>query len=336
MNRRFTISFAGSLALCFASACSGGVSLGHNDSNVDLGKDGGAGNRQKNAGGAANASPCDDAPASFQDLLKTDWTLAPGQEAWVCTRKTVDHDMDLAAVRLLNAPGTFSATLRAGDPVGPDGTAICDPEGESTGLLATNAGSSALSPPAGSVLHVSTGQQLVLRVHAIDTSADPLSGTTTAQFVAASAGGTAVTEPILGFDGAGPVETVDASSACRGGPFTDLVSGDFTVPPGAEMHVCVRKTLSTAIEYGEARVTNPAGVRDAVVSAGDPSGPDGVVPCTAAQAHIVSIVGLGTDLLRAPAGKAYRIEAGQQVLLDLHVVNPTASPITGHATTEVR
>jgi hypothetical protein len=96
----------------------------------------------------------------------------------------------------------------------------------------------------------------------------------------------------------------------------------------------VRQTLTSDLNYQVNEITNALGTLDAVVSAGAPSGPDGSTTCDASTrgAQVLSVSGAGAERLRLPSGFAGSVQAGQQLLLNIHLVNTTVNVIAGQST----
>lgn len=122
--------------------------------------------------------PC--APTQLLREVDGPWQLEPGEEETICTRVTLTRAIDATFVRVSNAEGTLDSVLSAGDPTGADGQEICTQADDASNVLAiaNGAGSVEARLTNGSI---AAGQQIVLRVHAVDTDDKPHSGTTTAK-----------------------------------------------------------------------------------------------------------------------------------------------------------
>jgi hypothetical protein len=128
----------------------------------------------------------------------------------------------------------------------------------------------------------------------------------------------------------------EESTASMGEPgaelnWESLVEGEWSVPPGKETYVCVRHTIEQDTFISAFEAINPPGTHHTLLTAGDPSGPDGVTPCTAADNNLLSLYGsgVGTNPMVFPEGVAVRLAAGTQLLLNLHLFNSRAETLTG-------
>ncbi|HVW27848.1 MAG TPA: hypothetical protein VHC69_20925 [Polyangiaceae bacterium] len=315
---RGTASAGGSSATTSSSGGSGGST--------------GAGSASGSATGAADSTAdastvgaCDDGDAV--DLVSDDWTLEPGQELTECALTTATADLDLTTLRL-EAPSAVEASLHlssAGD-AGSDGE-LCEgmsgsvvfsigPEAQSGGGLFAG-----VTLPVGKAIHIERGQRLALQTRVANTSADPLSSL----FVVRSVSGDGQLEPQ-------PLPvTLQNQAACD--PFLLLVQASWSVQPGAEAAYCARKTLASAIDFNLLRVDTPAGTHDYSLSVGAPSGRDGVGECdlnTPEQSKLIVASPDGTSAVYGPSDlETQHADAGEQVLLKVHVVNTTASLLDG-------
>ena len=84
--------------------------------------------------------------------------------------------------------------------------------------------------------------------------------------------------------------------------------------------------------------SNPTGTRRTVLTFGEPSGADGLVACSSFDNLPTMIFGsgVGTDPFEFPEGVAVRLRAGQQLLLNLHLFNTSATELTGESGTRAR
>lgn len=117
-----------------------------------------------------------------------------------------------------------------------------------------------------------------------------------------------------------------------------LITGDWTMPPGTEGYVCVRKTTTEDLYVSGFEAIIPSGTHHTLLTMGPPDAPDGVTDCNAGMNRPQSLFGsgLGTDTLRFPDGVGFRIPAGTQLLLNLHLFNTTTEGISGTSGTRVR
>ena len=131
--------------------------------------------------------------------------------------------------------------------------------------------------------------------------------------------------------------TAETDAGPGGGEVLELVAGDWTMGAGDEGYVCVRRTLERTVYIREFRPIAPRGTHHTVLTVNDRPGPDGVAPCSALTngPDMIYGSGVGTRPLTLPEGVAIRVEAGDQVLLNLHLFNTAGEPITGRSGIEV-
>ena len=107
-------------------------------------------------------------------------------------------------------------------------------------------------------------------------------------------------------------------------PLETLISGTWSLPPGTESYKCVRLTLAHAIDVHRFHPIIPMGTHHTVLSV-DPTGtmPDGVSDCSGFTNGPFMLFGsgLGTGDLTMPDGIAVHVDAGQQIVLNLHLFN---------------
>jgi hypothetical protein len=117
----------------------------------------------------------------------------------------------------------------------------------------------------------------------------------------------------------------------------DLLSGDWTMPPGSEGYVCVRKTVDEDLYVDGFEAINPLGTHHTLLTMGEPNAPDGVTDCNAGDNRTLSAFGsgVGTNPLNFPEGVALRIPAGTQLLLNLHLFNVDTEDLTGTSGTRI-
>lgn len=119
--------------------------------------------------------------------------------------------------------------------------------------------------------------------------------------------------------------------------FQPLVAGDWEMPVDTEGYYCVRATVTEDMYVHGFRPIAPAGTHHTALAYDLQGGPDGGFPCTAADTGFKLIFGsgLGTDPYELPEGVAFKLVAGDQVILNLHLYNTTDAPLTGHSGIEV-
>jgi hypothetical protein len=130
--------------------------------------------------------------------------------------------------------------------------------------------------------------------------------------------------------GTGSALTADASTV-SGEQWLTLITGDWAMPPGKEGYYCARQTLDHDVLVRGFDAINPKGTHHTLLTIGDPDAPDGVTKCNAAVNRTRSVFGsgVGTDPLRFPEGIGFRIKAGTQLLLNLHLFNTGDADLTG-------
>jgi hypothetical protein len=120
--------------------------------------------------------------------------------------------------------------------------------------------------------------------------------------------------------------------------FVDLITGTWTLQPGTERYWCARKTITEDLYITGFRAAAPPGTHHTVLSVGPPQGADGEGSCTAFANRDVMLYasGVGTDDWFFPEGVAVKIEAGQQILLNLHLFNASDFAMDGVSGTRVK
>jgi hypothetical protein len=115
------------------------------------------------------------------------------------------------------------------------------------------------------------------------------------------------------------------------GGWETLLTGDWTMAPGTEGYVCVRKTLDKDLIVGVFDAINPLGTHHTLLTMGTPDAPDGTTACNAGVNRTQSVFGsgVGSEPLAFPKGVAFRMTKGTQLLLNLHLFNTGTAPISG-------
>jgi hypothetical protein len=116
-----------------------------------------------------------------------------------------------------------------------------------------------------------------------------------------------------------------------------LVRGSWSIAPGSESYFCVRKTLERDLVVRSFESINPPGTHHTVLTVGEPSGADGFFPCDSFANHATLIFGsgVGTNPFELPDGVGVTLQAGRQLLLNLHIFNTGADELTGESGTRV-
>jgi hypothetical protein len=120
--------------------------------------------------------------------------------------------------------------------------------------------------------------------------------------------------------------------------WSTLIEVDWTLEAGTEDFICALRTIESDLFIQAFRADAPPGTHHTVLTVTEPHGPDRVFPCdpgTLSDAMIFAS-GFGTDDLAFPDGVAIRVPAGKQLLLNLHLVNPYPTPLSGRSGTLVQ
>lgn len=133
-----------------------------------------------------------------------------------------------------------------------------------------------------------------------------------------------------------------AAGASPAKAYKELMAYDWSVGPGVETDFCIYKTASEDTWISDFRPLSPVGTHHVSLGFADPGPPDGVLAsadtstCTGVTlGNNLAFVGtVGTDALSMPEGVAVKIPAGKQMLLSLHLLNPTSSTLTGRSGVE--
>jgi hypothetical protein len=128
--------------------------------------------------------------------------------------------------------------------------------------------------------------------------------------------------------------------------YEEILAYDWTIEPGVETYYCIYETLKEELWVSDFRPISPTGTHHVTLGYSEPGPPDGVVastdksanpPCTGITLGQNLALGAtkGTDEFTMPSGVAAVIPAGKQLLLSVHVLNSTASSLSGHTGVEV-
>lgn len=154
-------------------------------------------------------------------------------------------------------------------------------------------------------------------------------------------GSTGADGALNGADGA--VNGIDANQSAPDANvptgFTALIQRSWTVPAGSEVYRCTRVTVQQDMYITTFRALSPLGTHHTVLSINaNPSQPDGDYNCNAGDiAHSMLFAsGVGSDELQFPAGVAIKVNAGDQLDLNLHLFNTSENPITDTSGTLVK
>jgi hypothetical protein len=129
-----------------------------------------------------------------------------------------------------------------------------------------------------------------------------------------------------------------SSTASGGGSdWQVLVGGNWEIAPGTERYWCVRKTFTETTYVTAFRALAPAGTHHTLLLRETSKKTDGAFACgPTLGSNMVFASGVGTKDLVFPTGVAAKIQAGTQLLLNLHLYNTSQSDITGTSGTLVK
>lgn len=119
--------------------------------------------------------------------------------------------------------------------------------------------------------------------------------------------------------------------------YTRLVGRRWDLPAGANIYRCVRVTVPEDMYITDFIAQTPKGGHHAVLSiAGGfgtdgPDGDDDACGASAIGAHMLYASSVGTAPLQLPAGVGLEVTAGQQLHLNLHLLNAGDEALTGES-----
>lgn len=118
---------------------------------------------------------------------------------------------------------------------------------------------------------------------------------------------------------------------CGSGPARDLrVETTFTIQPGEERYECYRVNVDADVFASTISTSSAPGVHHQILGVTDQSEPEGTTECGLAldisKAWIFQASGK-PEQFSMPPGVAYPISEGSQLLLQMHLYNPSDAPI---------
>lgn len=140
------------------------------------------------------------------------------------------------------------------------------------------------------------------------------------------------------------IALVTVLAACGSGSGQDipqgyapLVTGDWQMDPGHEGYWCVRATADEDLYIKSFKPIAPKGTHHTALSLSGGPGSDGAYPCKASDAGFKLLFGsgLGTEPFTLPEGVAFKLPAGEQVVLNLHLYNTGDAPLSGTSGIEI-
>lgn len=113
----------------------------------------------------------------WTELVIGDWTLGPGEEKYICAKKTLPYAIDVSGFRPIAPPGTHHAVLSITDSPGEDGVVDCSAavDGHQV-IFASGLGTGELTLPEGVAANVPAGTQLLLNLHLVNVNAAAVQG----------------------------------------------------------------------------------------------------------------------------------------------------------------
>lgn len=115
-------------------------------------------------------------------------------------------------------------------------------------------------------------------------------------------------------------------------PWQPLVAVDWELQPGEETYLCARLTLDADVHAGGFAAVAAPGTHHSVTTIGAATEPDGVTPCEAVvKSTMLHGAGIGTNPLVMPDGIAALLPAGDQLTVNLHLVNATDAALSGRS-----
>jgi Copper type II ascorbate-dependent monooxygenase, C-terminal domain len=146
------------------------------DSDDDGGDDGDDGDDDGGDDSTPDGGGDVDAGAGYVPLITASWSLAPGDEGYVCATRTLTEDVYAGSLRPISPNGTHHTTIELSDPAGPDNPSFpCGPEFGK--FFASGVATQDLDLPDGVALLAPAGQQLRVSLHLFNATDDTLTGT---------------------------------------------------------------------------------------------------------------------------------------------------------------
>lgn len=153
----------------------------------------------------------------------------------------------------------------------------------------------------------------------------------------------------MGTAGAGPMhETEPEQQPASVAPFmpfakdADVVpwsTGKFTLDAGQERYLCFASTLDDDRIVNAYAAQNAAFVHHLILARTSAPEPDGFAECDVAFRNTwetLFITGAGNSVLEFPEDAAHRLPKGTQLLVQMHLLNVTDSPVEGSVTIQMR
>ncbi|HEY5951733.1 MAG TPA: hypothetical protein VIV40_39835 [Kofleriaceae bacterium] len=118
--------------------------------------------------------------------------------------------------------------------------------------------------------------------------------------------------------------------------FTRLIGRTWDIPAGANIYKCARVTVPQDMYITAIDVQQPAGAHHTLLTiagANGTAGPDGEHDCGATNIgmYMLYAASVGTPELALPTGVGVKVSAGQQLHLNLHLLNTTDETQSGES-----
>jgi hypothetical protein len=226
---------------------------------------------------ALSTSCSDDEPplpplGEWLGLLSGNWSLAPGEEKYVCVRATLSHDIHVARFRPEAGVGTHHTLLTVTSDAEPDGVSDCDGyENGQVALFASGYGTEELALPPGVAVRVGAGTKLLLNVHLLNTTTEAQAGATGTSVFLVDAGEVVERAEVFLAGKVDDLEVIPGESTQRGTCTFAAASNVYAIMPhmharGSHIAVAARRAAGDATLLDEPfdvddqryRVTDPA------------------------------------------------------------------------------
>jgi hypothetical protein len=118
-----------------------------------------------------------------------------------------------------------------------------------------------------------------------------------------------------------------------------FASMDWELSRGEEKYYCIRKTIDEDMYFSGFEALAPPGTHHTVMTVGSVSGPDGLRECTSYDHQFDGFMfesSSDAGRFELLPGLAARVKAGQQVNINIHVLNATDATLSGTTGTRVK
>jgi hypothetical protein len=118
-----------------------------------------------------------------------------------------------------------------------------------------------------------------------------------------------------------------------------FIAVDWQIPADSEQYLCGRLTVPKDVYMSAFYPINPFGTHHTALTVLDaPNAPDGVTECDISEVGTSNLGGSGPGTMGGtlPDGVAMKFARGSQILLNLHLFNTGAAPISGRSGAEIQ